>query len=175
VGLFKTTYLKETFESFGKYVVQQSRSNLTKKKKNVSKTLYDSLGYDFRASGSGASFSFVFEMEDYGEFQDKGVSGIKKKYNTPYSYKNKMPPRGPIDKWVVRKGLKGVRDEQGRFVSRKSLSYLIQRHLYYNGIKPSYFFTRAFKLGFQKLPSDIRTAFKLDVEEFMKFTLKSIF
>ena len=173
MGLFKNTYLKETFHKFGTYVVQQSRTNLTKKKKNVSKTLYDSLRYEFL--GSGTAFSFVFEMEEYGEFQDKGVSGIKKKYHTPYSYKNKMPPRGPIDKWVVRKGLKGVRDEQGRFVSRKSLSYLIQRSLYYNGIKPSYFFTRAFNLGFNRLPNDIRIAFKLDVEEFMRFTLKNIF
>ena len=172
---FEAKYLKETFETFGKYVIQQARANLTKKKKNASKTLYESLAYKFRESKSGASFSFDFLMEDYGEFQDKGVSGVKKKYNTPYSYKNKYPPRGPLDKWAVRKGLQGVRDEKGRFISRKSLIYLIQRKLYYKGIKPSYFFSRAFKLGFDRLPVDVRRAFKLDVEEFMKFTLKDIF
>ena len=40
--------LKETqaaLRAFGRYVVQQSRTNLTKGKKNVDKTLYDSLGY----------------------------------------------------------------------------------------------------------------------------------
>ena len=40
--------LKETqtaLRAFGKYVVQQARTNLTKGKKNVSKELYDSIGY----------------------------------------------------------------------------------------------------------------------------------
>lgn len=175
MSALKPTHLKETFEKFGKYVVQQARTNLTKKKKNVSKTLYDSIQYKETTSATGASFSFDFLMEDYGEFQDKGVSGIKKKYNTPYSYKSKMPPRGPLDRWAVRKGLQGVRDDKGRFISRKSLVYLIQRKLYYKGIEPSYFFTRAFKLGFQRLPVEVREAFKLDVEDFMKFTLKNIF
>lgn len=175
MSAFNPTYLKETFDTFGQYVVQQARTNLTKKKKNVSKTLYESIKYELKESGTGGSFSFNFLMEDYGEFQDKGVSGIKKKYNTPYSYKSKMPPRGPLDKWAVRKGLQGVRDEKGRFISRKSLVYLIQRKLYYKGIEPSYFFTRAFQLGFKKLPADVRKAFKLDVQEFMKFTLKNIF
>lgn len=175
MSALKPTHLKETFDKFGKYVVQQARANLTKKKKNVSKTLYDSIQYKETTSQTGASFSFDFLMEDYGEFQDKGVSGIKKKYNTPYSYTNKMPPRGPLDRWAVRKGLQGVRDDKGRFISRKSLVYLIQRKLYYKGIEPSYFFTRAFKLGFQRLPVEVRKAFKLDVEDFMKFTLKNIF
>jgi len=175
VSAFDPKHLKETFDKFGKYVVQQARTNLTKKKKNVSKTLYDSIQYDFKESKSGASFSFDFSMEDYGEFQDKGVSGIKKKYNTPYSYKSKMPPRGPLDKWAVRKGLQGVRDDKGRFISRKSLVYLIQRKLYYKGIEPSYFFSRAFNLGFKRLPTEVREAFRLDVQDFMKFTLKNIF
>jgi len=31
-------------------------------------------------------------MPEYGEYQDKGVSGILRKFNTPYSYSNKRPP-----------------------------------------------------------------------------------
>ena len=34
--------LQTELQSFGKYVVQQSRSNLTKQKHNVSKDLYNS-------------------------------------------------------------------------------------------------------------------------------------
>ena len=33
-------------------------------------------------------------MEDYGIFQDRGVSGVKNKYNTSYSYKSKGGKRG---------------------------------------------------------------------------------
>jgi hypothetical protein len=175
VPAFEFEHLKETFDKFGKYVVQQARTNLTKKKKNVSKKLYDSIGYESKPSQSGASFSFEFFMEDYGEFQDKGVSGIKKKYNTPYSYKNKKPPIGPLDKWIVRKGFKDIRDEKGRFIKRRSLAFAIQNKIYRDGIKPSHFFSRAFALGYRRMPQDIRKAFKLDVEQFMKFTLKDIF
>jgi ElaB/YqjD/DUF883 family membrane-anchored ribosome-binding protein len=35
---------REALNKFAKYVVQQSRSNLTKSDKNVSKELYNSLG-----------------------------------------------------------------------------------------------------------------------------------
>lgn len=175
MSAFNALYLKETFKKFGTYVVQQSRANLTKKKKNSSGALYDSLGYEFTGSESGASFSFDFLMEEYGEYIDKGVSGVQKKYNTPYSYKNKYPPRGPLDKWAVRKGIQGIRGKDGKFISRKSLVFLIQRKLYYKGIEPSYFFSRAFQLGFNRLPSEVRESFKLDVEQFMRFTLKNIF
>ena len=76
-------YLRDELNKFAKYVVQQSRSNLTKGKKNASKELYNSLGYDISQSSGTTSMSF--NMADYGKFQDKGVSGTEKKYNTPYS------------------------------------------------------------------------------------------
>ena len=38
---------RDILNSFAKYVIQQSRSNLTKGKKNVSKALYNSLDYNF--------------------------------------------------------------------------------------------------------------------------------
>ena len=160
--------VQQELNRFAKYVIQQSRTNLTKGKKNSSKTLYNSLDYDLNVSPN--SFSMSFLMEDYGVFQDKGVSGIKKKYNTPYSYTNKMPPPSKMDKWIVRKGLKGVRDKDGKFISRKSLQFMIARSIYNNGIKPSLFFTKPFQKAFKNLDKDIIEAYKLDVEELLKFT-----
>lgn len=160
--------VQQELNRFAKYVIQQSRTNLTKGKKNSSKTLYNSLDYDLNVSPN--SFSMSFLMEDYGVFQDKGVSGIKKKYNTPYSYTNKMPPPSKMDKWIVRKGLKGVRGKDGKFISRKSLQFMIARSIYNNGIKPSLFFTKPFKKAFKNLDKDIIKAYQLDVEELLKFT-----
>lgn len=160
--------VQQELNRFAKYVIQQSRTNLTKGKKNSSKTLYNSLDYDLNVSPN--SFSMSFLMEDYGVFQDKGVSGIKKKYNTPYSYTNKMPPPSKMDKWIVRKGLKGVRGKDGKFISRKSLQFMIARSIYNNGIKPSLFFTKPFKKAFTNLDKDIIKAYQLDVEELLKFT-----
>ena len=160
--------VQKELNRFAKYVIQQSRTNLTKGKKNSSKALYNSLDYDINVSPN--SFSLSFLMEDYGVFQDKGVSGIKKKYNTPYSYTNKMPPPSKMDKWIVRKGLKGVRGKDGKFISRKSLQFMIARSIYNNGIKPSLFFTKPFKKAFTNLDKDIIKAYQLDVEELLKFT-----
>jgi hypothetical protein len=160
--------VQQELNRFAKYVITQSRANLTRGKKNSSKTLYNSLDYDLNVSPN--SFSMSFLMEDYGVFQDKGVSGIKKKYNTPYSYTNKMPPPSKMDKWIVRKGLKGVRDKDGKFISRKSLQFMIARSIYNNGIKPSLFFTKPFQKAFKNLDKDIIKAYQLDVEELLKFT-----
>ncbi len=160
--------VQEELNRFAKYVITQSRANLTRSKKNSSKTLYNSLDSELNVSPN--SFSLSFLMEDYGIFQDKGVSGVKKKYNTPYKYTNKMPPPSKMDKWIVRKGLKGVRGKDGKFISRKSLQFMIARSIYNNGIKPSLFFTKPFKKAFTNLDKDIIKAYQLDVEELLKFT-----
>ena len=157
--------LKETrnaLNNFAKYVIKQARTNLTKSKKNSSKKLYNSLDYNVNVAKD--SISVVFEMEDYGQFQDQGVSGKKTKYNTPFSYKSKMPPSKSFSEWVVRKGLKGTRDKKGRFIPRKSLQYLIARSVFMYGIKPSMFFTKPFETGFERLPKELQNKFGIDIE-----------
>ena len=119
MGAFDPEYLKEALGRFADGVVDKAQRNLTSQRRNVSGTLRDSIDYNLKESASGDSFSLDFLMEKYGMFIDEGVSGIKKKYNTPYSYKSKMPPRGVIDKWVVRKRLSGIRDDKGVHISQK--------------------------------------------------------
>ena len=160
--------VQKELNRFAKYVVSQSKANLTRGKKKSSRRLYDSIDYDLNVSPN--SFSLKFFMEEYGKFQDKGVSGTRKKYNTPYSYKDKMPPSKKLDKWLVKRNLKGIRNEKGQFISRKSLSYVIARSVFIKGIKPSLFFTKPFEKAFKDLPQDIVKAYALDVEELIKFT-----
>ena len=152
---------------FAKYVISQSRANLTRGKKNGSKQLYNSLDYDLNVSKN--SFGLEFLMEDYGVFQDAGVSGKKKKYNTPYSYTDKMPPPSKMDKWIVKKGI-APKDENGKFIKRKSLQFMIARSVFNTGIKPSLFFTKPFKKAFNNLDKDIVKAFALDMEALIKTT-----
>ena len=134
-------------------------------RKNVSKKLYNSL--DYKINSTQDSVSVIFEMEDYGKFQDQGVSGTKQKYNTPFSYKSKMPPSKAFSQFVVRKNIKGSRDEKGRFVKRKSLQYLIARSIFIRGIKPSMFFTKPFNQAFDKLPAELQDKFGIDLENLM--------
>jgi hypothetical protein len=162
--------VQQELNRFAKYVIQQSKSNLTRSKKNASKGLYNSLGYDIKVSKN--SFQLEFLMEDYGIFQDKGVSGTEKKYNTKYKYTNKMPPPSKLDKWIVKRNLRGVRGKDGKFISRKSLQFMIARSIYKNGIKPSLFFTKPFEKAFKNINEDLIEAYRLDVEKLLNNTIK---
>ena len=162
--------VKDELNRFAKYVISQSRANLTRQKKNSSKELYNSLDSEVKVSAN--SFSLSFLMAEYGVFQDKGVSGVKKKYNTKYAYTTKMPPPSKMDKWIVKKGI-APRDKDGKFISRKSLQFMIARSIYNNGIKPSLFFTKPFEKAFKGLSKDLVEAYKLDVEQLMKNTINN--
>jgi|TARA_R100000458_G_scaffold20977_1_gene18763 hypothetical protein len=157
--------LQETqkiLNSFAKYVIQQSRSNLTKKNKNVSKKLYNSLDYKILSDSSG--FILQFLMEEYGAYQDQGVSGTKKKYKTPFKYTTKRPPSSAFDKWTVRKGI-APREEGGRFTKRKGLNFIIAKSIFEQGIRPSLFFTKPFEKRFKTLPPELIAAFVNDAEK----------
>ena len=155
-------YLRDELNKFAKYVIQQSRSNLSKGKKNVSKELYNSLGYEI--SQSGSTMSLGFDMVDYGKFQDRGVSGTEKKYNTPYKYTNKMPPAKAFDKWTIRKGI-APRGKGGKFEKRKGLNYAIAKSIYKKGIRPSMFFTKPFAAAFKRLPDELVEAYSVGIEK----------
>lgn len=159
---------EKALNAFLKYTVTQAKANLTRKKKNSTKALYNSLDYDYTVSEN--SFSASISALEYGEYQDKGVSGKKKKYNTPYSYKNKRPPAKVFDGWIVRKGI-APRNEKGQFQTRKGIAYAIANSVFMNGIKPSLFLTTPFEKGFKRLPDEIVEAYGLDVETFLNFVI----
>lgn len=159
---------EKALKAFLKYTVTQAKANLTRKKKNSTKALYNSLEYDYTVSEN--SFSASISALEYGEYQDKGVSGKKKKYNTPYSYKNKRPPAKVFDGWIVRKGI-APRNDKGQFQTRKGIAYAIANSVFMNGIKPSLFLTTPFEKGFKRLPDEIVEAYGLDVETFLNFVI----
>tara|TARA_Y100000401_G_C8291183_1_gene208815 strand:+ start:179 stop:697 length:519 start_codon:yes stop_codon:yes gene_type:complete len=168
--LTKSKRVKSTLDKFRKFVVQESKNQLKKQKKSASGKLLNSITSKLKVSES--SFSLDFFMQEYGIYQDKGVSGTKKKYNTPFSYTTKKPPANKLDKWTIKRGI-APRDDKGRFITRKGLNFIIARSIFEKGIKPSLFFTKPFEKAFKKLPNDIVDLFALDVEEFIAFSLKN--
>ena len=173
--MLKEDNIKKELSAFALNVISESKRNL--RNKTTTRKLKESLGFDIKVSKN--SFQLNISMEDYGKYQDKGVSGIKRKYNTPFSYKSKggkrglkgMPPPSKFDKWTVRKGI-AARDEKGRFLTRKQTNFLIAKSVFEKGIKPSFFFTRPFKKYFRRLPEQLTEKYALDVENFLEFTLK---
>ena len=137
---------KEHLNNFGKFVVQQARSRLSKGKKNVNKKLYQSLDYIPYVKDDVVGVRFI--MEDYGKFVDQGVKGAKstspESRTSRFRYTNKMPPSKVFDKWSSRSGI-APRDKKGRFIKRKSLNFLIARSIYKKGIRATMFFTKPFE------------------------------
>lgn len=161
--------LKERLEVFRDAVIEEARSELRKQKKVASGTLLRSLKADEVVVYPSGALEFNINMPLYGFFVDKGVSGKQKKYDTPYSFKNKMPPPKSLDKWIVRKGIGRKGKGKGKFTSRKSLQFLIARSIFNKGFKPSLFFTKPFNKHYKKLPKELATAYGLDVAEFIEF------
>jgi len=150
---------KKALEKFGKYLVKESRKNLTRKKKNVTSSLYDSLDYQVKAMPN--SFEFDFLMEEYGEWVDKGRRA------------GKNPPFSPLRKWVEDRRIQ-FRDNSGRFQTYDQTAWAVVKSIGKKGIEPSNFYTRPFNLGFQKLPNEVAEAYALDVEEFLEFTIDKL-
>ena len=171
-------YVQIELDKFKKYVIQQSRSNLTKGGKNVEKKLYNSIGGESISSKN--SIRLAFEMEDYGTFQDLGVKGKnpskvskgskirgQQAPNSPYSFKDKAPPASALLPWIKARGINPrFRDAKGKFQKGSQLGFarLVSLKIFYRGIKPSFFFTKPFEKAFERLPDDIIEAYGLDVE-----------
>ena len=182
--------ITEELNKFAKYVVSQSRANLTRSKKNASKQLYNSIEYKVKESKN--SFQLEFLMEDYGIFQDKGVRGADPSKVSPNSkIRGQQAPNSPyrfgsgktgnwkqfvasIEKWAKKRNVR-FRDEKGRFKkgSYKSLAYVIASNIYNRGIKPSMFFTKPFEKAFKNIDKDLIEAYKLDVENLLEYTMKN--
>ena len=153
------TNTEKALQKFGKYLVIESRKNLTRKKKNVSKSLYDSL--DYKVNAMPNSFDFDFLMNEYGEWVDKGRKA------------GKNPPFSPIREWVQNRRIQ-FRNNSGKFQTYDQTAWAIVGGIGRNGIKASNFYSRPFKLGFAKLPNEVAEAYALDVEEFLEFSIDKL-
>ena len=165
--------LERYLNSFGKSVVNKAKGILKKKKKVVSGKLLNSISYKLKKDNDGLTVQFM--MVDYGTFVDKGVSGTKQKrtyvdYNgkrkdTPYEFGKTRDgglTRG-LDNWIVRRGI-APRDAKGRFISRKSLKFLIARKIYTQGIQGISFFQKPLQIGMRDFYNQVGKAIKEDIE-----------
>lgn len=158
--LKKAENTKLALDKFGKYLVTQSRANLTRQKKNVTKTLYNSLDYEVKVNPKSIEFDFI--MEAYGEWVDKGRKP------------GKMPPFGAIYAWVARRKIQFKDTKTKKFLSYSETARRVMIKIKAKGIEPSDFYTRPFNLGFKQLPEELRQAYELDVMQFLDFTINEL-
>jgi hypothetical protein len=175
--MIERRYVNDVLSKFSKYVTTQAKANLTRKDKNVKGKLYNSIkGEVFTGKNS---IGVYFEMEDYGTFQDLGVKGktsSQKAPNSPYRFGSGSGRKGGltegINDWVRARRFQFKDKNTGRFMSYEQTAFLVTRSVYNKGIEASRFFSKPFEVGFDKLPNDIVEAYGLDVERFLKDSLK---
>ena len=168
--------IEKVLNLFAKKVIKDAKGELSRQGKNTSGKLSNSLDYKItKNSNGGVTLDFV--GLEYAKFVDQGMQGKLNSQKAPFS-----PYRfgsgsasgtwkqftASLDKWIVKKGLSGIRDAQGRFVSRKSLRFLIQRSIYLYGIKPSFFFSNPLQANRSALTKDIQKSYVIDAQEFLE-------
>ncbi len=170
--------LEAVMNQYAKYVIQQSRTRLTKDDKGGG-NLYNSLSYQLMEDDQAMLVEFM--MADYGAFVDRGVKGKTSTYPetrsalSPFQYGSGTGKKGGltkgIDKWLRKKRFQ-FRDKKGRFMSYDSMRYLIVKSIYNKGLRANLFFSKPFKAGIEKYELNMAKAFAEDIRSQMVFTEK---
>lgn len=170
--------VEDEFKKFGSFVVQQSRTRLTKAKKNNTKSLYNSLKFDIKKSKNSVQFNLY--AEDYATFIDKGVKGVsssEKAPKSPYRFGTGTGKKGGLtegtNKWVRSKRIQ-FRKENGRFMTYDQTAFLIMRSVWNKGLETTNFLTIPVEQGLKRLPEEILNAYGLEAERVLQAALDNI-
>tara|TARA_Y100000114_G_scaffold39213_1_gene34905 strand:- start:6643 stop:7191 length:549 start_codon:yes stop_codon:yes gene_type:complete len=168
-------------EKWGKYIVQQSRSRLTKGKHNVDKNLYNSLKSEIKKNNQG--IDILISMLGYGKFLDKGVRGANAYYadgntsSSPYSFKSssKIPPVETLANWAKKRNIR-LRNDKGQFAkgNYNTIGFLIARSIRDKGIRSTMFLTRSFQTSQKWVELKLARAVGEDVANEIRETAKKI-
>ena len=179
-------------DSIGKQIVKDAKIFLNKAKGGTK--LANTIKYKVVAIGtlSNPDFSLVVSMASYGQFVDEGVSGFKKiqEYKTwdgrtiasnfqfgsgsSLVSKAKGGMSGIMSKWVKKKGFQWRDKQTGKFMSYKSMGYLIARSIYSKGIKGVAFYQRPLQLALPKFGVELASALIDDLRLEIKQINKNI-
>ena len=122
-------------------VVTNAQSILRSNNKRASGRLIASIKYNINAQGK-ISFTYAPEGKWVILGRRKGA---------------KQPPTPAIETWIKQKGLKGRDPKTGRFITDKSLAYLIARGIKRDGIEPLPFIKLAIDQSIKQLSKSLKT------------------
>tara|TARA_R110000824_G_scaffold51324_6_gene143259 strand:- start:5888 stop:6424 length:537 start_codon:yes stop_codon:yes gene_type:complete len=169
VSKLKKNNVEKYLRHFAETIIKKGKQILNAKGK--AGKLSESLKYRLEATSKG--YNLIFKGADYATFVDKGVSGTKttrtfhnvfgKRERSPFKYTTKQPPASVLDKWIVKKGFGEIRDKKGRFISRKSLQFLLARSIKSKGLASSSFFSKPMSVELAKIDTELLGSFKADI------------
>ena len=125
----------EAEKKWAQLVVTNAKSILIRNRKVASGRLINSVRYTVNSQGK---ITFLYDKDG------KWVTNGRKR-------NSRFPPPAAISKWIKQKGIRG-RGKDGRFITNKSLTYLISRGIAKKGIKPLPFMKMAIDKTRKQLP-----------------------
>ena len=131
----------EAEKKWAQLVVTNAKSILIRNNKKASGNLIQSVRYTVNPQGK-ITFLFAEEGKYVQSGRRKGA---------------RFPPPAPISKWIREKGIQG-RGKDGRFITNKSLTYLISRGIAKKGIKALPFMSMAIKQTKEQLKKELKKA-----------------
>ena len=170
--------LNRFLKAWGRKIINKAKGNAPKATGKLANSL------KVEAIEEEGNYTVRFSMLYYGDFQDKGVSGLGGKLKSgkfegthsgvirytneygeskisPYSFK-KPVSRKRFDKWSIVKGI-APRTAKGRFMKRKSLTHAIANVVSIKGLQSSSWFSEALEKGLRKLPTEFAMKFELSL------------
>jgi len=128
-------------QAWAQKVVTNAKSILIQNRKVASGRLVNSVRYNVNSQGK---ISFLYDIDG------KWVTQGRRRGS-------RFPPPAPISRWIKEKGIQG-RDKKGRFISNKSLTFLISRAIARDGIKPLPFMKMAIDKSIKQLGKALKTS-----------------
>tara|TARA_R100000654_G_scaffold54263_1_gene80448 strand:+ start:37 stop:597 length:561 start_codon:yes stop_codon:yes gene_type:complete len=168
---FKNT--ENIISQFCSKLIEKARANLNKEGKRATGTLFNQMSFDIEKTDDNIKGVISFgSAEDYWIFVDQGVkgaggfkgSGRMRGGNSDFAFKKggKIPPLNAIIQWTKVKGIKG-RDKKGRFITDKSLGFLISRSIHQRGLQRTRFISKPYEEMQRDLAEDIQQAVTEDI------------
>ena len=142
---------------YGVELTNEMKTRLKTKKKIDTSKLIESIEYKILQADDDAQL--VILMEDYGTYVDQGRGP------------GKMPPLSKLEGWVKRKKLQW-RNKKGRFISYKSIAFMIGRKIGKFGTPPTHFITQTLLRRDKQLEEDIANVMDIAVQKKIDTFLK---
>lgn len=165
----KLDQTKIAFRKFADNVQKRTKQRASQRDVKASGAMIKDIKFDVKVSAN--SIEIIYNRPAYADFQDQGVSGTQRKFDTPFSYKTKRPPSHVFEKWAKIKGIT-PRTPNGQFMTFKAFGSKVANKVFLFGLKPRKFFTDTFVTEFDNLAIPIQKAYAKDAMDLLKTALK---
>ena len=158
--------LSKVLGKFGKDVTKDAKKNLSRNGSNSTGKLNNSIEYKLKEDAKG--FELSIWMEHYGMLLDAGQLGKKKKILKGWNksifiprgkgFTTKYPNIGAIRNWIRQKPISSN-------LSLNSLSFLIARKIFNEGIQPRLFMSDAYNKHEKTLENELLGGIDKDIDD----------